>query len=106
MPRSDEEDEDVEDRVTFLRLGLHHPPEKNKSHENVDGIPCVLVVRCTLALQEANDDWRRTVIFHTYWKCSDKNCKVIINDGSCTNVVSSKVVSHLVVSPEPHPQPY
>lgn len=66
----------------------------------------MLVVRCALTLQEANDDRCKTAIFHSYAKCGKKSCKVIIDGGSCTNVVSSKAVTHLGLSLGPHLQAY
>ena len=64
------------------------------------------MVRCSLAEQRDNDDWRRSAIFQTYTKCGDKTCKVIIDSGSCINAVSSNVVSRLGLKLTPHPNPY
>lgn len=80
VPPSEEEGEDAEDRVTFLRFALY-PFNENK-HEDLSDSPCMLVVTCALTLQEANDDWHRTAIFHTYAKCSEKSYKVIIDGKS------------------------
>ncbi|PKU79804.1 RNA-directed DNA polymerase [Dendrobium catenatum] len=44
--------------------------------------------------------------FHTYTKIKDKNCKVIVDSGSCINAVSSSMVSKLGLAPVPHPSPY
>lgn len=52
------------------------------------------------------DDWRRTLIFNTYAKCGEKNCKVLIDSGSCTNVVPSNIVHSIGLTPIAHPQPY
>ena len=64
------------------------------------------MVRCALAEQRDTDDWRRSAIFQTYTKCGDKTCKVIIDSGSCINVVSSNVVSCLGLKLTSHPNPY
>ncbi|KAL0918248.1 hypothetical protein M5K25_010246 [Dendrobium thyrsiflorum] len=66
----------------------------------------ICVVRCALSHPTPTDDWRRTAIFHTYTKIKDKNCKVIVDSGSCINAVSSSMVSKLGLSPVPHPIPY
>ena len=38
--------------------------------------------------------------------CGNQAKKLIIDGGSCTNVVSSSTVEHLNLPVEPHPQPY
>ena len=83
-----------EDWVSFLRFAPScHGDEKALSKTKGDP-PRVTVVRCALTLQE-NEDWHRTSIFHNYVKCNDKSCMVIIDSGSCTNVVSANNLSHL-----------
>jgi hypothetical protein len=64
------------------------------------------VVRCTLTQPKETEDWRRTTIFYTYIKCGDKGYKIIIDSGSCINVVFSGSVSHLGLKFAPHPKPY
>ncbi|CAL9001147.1 unnamed protein product [Prunus brigantina] len=51
-------------------------------------------VRCTLGQpRKETEDWCRTSIFHTYIKSGDKDCKVVIDNGSCINVVSTHFAS-------------
>jgi len=38
-------------------------------------------------------------------KIGDKNCKIIVNSGSCINAVSSKLVSMIGLEAVPHPCP-
>ncbi|KAL3597141.1 hypothetical protein D5086_008778 [Populus alba] len=64
------------------------------------------VVRCALTQPKGIEDWRRTAIFYTYIKCEDKGCKIIIDNGSCINAVSSSSVSRLGLKYVPHPKPY
>lgn len=33
------------------------------------------VVRCMVTQENKEEDWRRTSIFHTFFKCGDKSCK-------------------------------
>ncbi|XP_022867746.1 uncharacterized protein LOC111387423 [Olea europaea var. sylvestris] len=68
--------------------------------------PRVGVVHCTLTQPKDADDWRRHAIFHTYIKINNKGCKVIVDSGSCINVVSKATISRLGLKPVPHPQPY
>ena len=32
-------------------------------------------------------DWRRITIFHTWIKIGNKKCKIIVDSGSCINIV-------------------
>ncbi|CAB4263779.1 unnamed protein product [Prunus armeniaca] len=69
--------------------------------------PTLSVVRCTLVQpRKETEDWHRTSIFHTYIKSGDKDWKVIIDNGSCINVVSTLTVSRLGLSTEEHPEPH
>ncbi|KAG6732889.1 hypothetical protein I3842_01G199200 [Carya illinoinensis] len=72
----------------------------------VPDTPQLSVVRCILTQPKDDDDWCRHAIFHTYIKINNKGCKVIVDSGSCINVVSVTTVSHLGLQSVPHPQPY
>lgn len=39
----------------------------------------VNVVRCILSTAVDNDEWKRTNIFHTYIKCGERTCKLVID---------------------------
>ena len=72
-------------------LSMHSP-----SVDDVDKITRHLnVVRYPLAKPKENDDCRRTLIFQTLTKIGSKNCRVIINSGSCVNAVASSIVTKL-----------
>ena len=102
---SDDDCDGPEDWVSFLRFAPSCHGDENALSKTKGDPPHVMVVRCALTLQE-NEDWRRTSIFHTYVKCNDKSCKVIIDSGSCTNVASANNLSRLVLTLAPHPKPY
>jgi len=51
-------------------------------------------------------DWRRTMIFHMGIKIGNKNCKIIVDSGSCINAVSSSLISKIGLKTVPHPSPY
>ena len=99
---SDDDCDGPEDRVSFLRFAPSCNGDENALSKTKGDPPCVMVVRCALTLQE-NEDWCRTSIFHTYVKCNDKSCKVIIDSGSCTNVVSANNLSRLGLTLVPIP---
>ncbi|GFZ18574.1 hypothetical protein Acr_27g0003130 [Actinidia rufa] len=88
---------------------LYEPDLENlpKSDEDCEGGDVTLgVVRCALTQTKEDNDWKRNAIFHTYIKCGEKDCKVIIDSGSCINAVSSSTVSRLGLKPVLHPSPY
>ena len=49
---------------------------------------------------------QREQIFHTRCKVQDQVCSMIIDSGSCTNVVSSLLVEKLHLPTLKHPDPY
>ncbi|KAE8671130.1 ABC transporter C family member 10-like [Hibiscus syriacus] len=56
-----------------------------------------LVVRKSLLTPkgDSGDDWLRTNIFHTTCTVADKVCKMIIDSGSCENVVSEEFLDEI-----------
>ncbi|GFZ19760.1 hypothetical protein Acr_28g0004650 [Actinidia rufa] len=96
------EGDDIEEQL--YEPDLENLPE---SDEDCEGGDVTLgVVRCALTQAKEDNDWRRNAIFYTYIKCGEKDCKVIIDSGSCINAVSSSTVSRLGLKPVPHPNPY
>ncbi|GFY90942.1 hypothetical protein Acr_07g0011380 [Actinidia rufa] len=88
---------------------LYEPDLENllESNEDCEGGDVTLgVVRCALTQAKEDNDWRRNAIFYAYIKCGEKDCKVIIDSGSCINAVSSSTVSRLGLKPVPHPSLY
>ena len=49
---------------------------------------------------------QRENLFHTRCKVGEYTCNVIIDSGSCMNVIASKVVPKLNLITRPHPKPY
>ncbi|CAM8960386.1 unnamed protein product [Rhodiola kirilowii] len=67
----------------------------------------LLVVRRALSVAASEDEsWLRHNIFHTKCTSGGKVCNVIVDGGSCENVVSNTMVEKLGLSTEDHPQPY
>ena len=52
------------------------------------------------------DSWLRTNIFRTRCTSGGKVCQVIIDSGSCENMVSKEMVDKLKLHCEQHPRPY
>ncbi|GJZ73154.1 putative CCCH-type zinc finger family protein, partial [Tanacetum coccineum] len=67
----------------------------------------MLVIKKSLLLpKEESGDWHRNNIFHTTYTIQDKVCKLIINSGSCENVISQDAIEKLKLKQEKHPKPY
>ncbi|KAF7839637.1 putative mitochondrial protein [Senna tora] len=64
------------------------------------------VMRCLLSNPIPQDSWKRTSIFHTFVKCGNKVCKLVVDGGSSRNVVSTSGVARLGLKTEPHPEPF
>ncbi|KAG2694405.1 hypothetical protein I3760_08G142200 [Carya illinoinensis] len=56
--------------------------------------------------EDSGEDWLRTNIFHTTCTVSKKVCKLLIDSGSCENVVSEKAVQKLRLKANQHLKPY
>ena len=63
-------------------------------------------MRCLLNLPSLDDSWKRHSIFHTNLKYGDKSYKLIIDNGSERNVISSRGVVRLGLKTEPIPKPF
>lgn len=55
---------------------------------------------------ESQEDWLRTNIFYSTCNIGSHVCNMIIDSGSCENVVSQEVVDKLNLPVEEHPHPY
>lgn len=60
-------------------------------------------LRSSLSLPEESSDWRDTTIFHNF--TSGKCCKVIVDNGSCINALSSTVIDKIGLKAVTHLQP-
>uniref|UniRef100_A0A2N9GVR3 Retrotransposon gag domain-containing protein n=1 Tax=Fagus sylvatica TaxID=28930 RepID=A0A2N9GVR3_FAGSY len=65
-----------------------------------------LVVQRSLKVTYVEDEWLRNNIFHTRCTSHGKVCNVIIDGGSCENVVAATMVEKLKLKTEDHPEPY
>lgn len=84
-------DEEVEDEPEELQADVGH----------------LLVVRRTcLALRIREDTSQRHKLFHSRCTINDRVCNLIIDSGSCENVIAEEVVSKLKLPIQPHPSPY
>ncbi|KAL6175181.1 hypothetical protein ACLB2K_051823 [Fragaria x ananassa] len=67
-----------------------------------------LVIRQEMSTAKVEDDseWLRHNIFHTKCTSNGKVCSVIIDSGSCENIVSQHMVDKLSLATERRPKSY
>ena len=68
----------------------------------------MLVIKKTLLTprKEDENEWLRGNIFHSTCSILGKVCKLVIDGGSCENVVRQEAVDKLGLKTEEHPHPY
>jgi len=64
------------------------------------------VVQRLLCNQKNPDIIQRHQIFYSRCSVKDKVCNLLIDNGSCENIVSSLLVDYLELTMEPYPHPY
>jgi len=70
---------------------------------NQTSLTHLFVVGCDHSQPAEKDDWRKSVTVHTFIKIGDKNCKIIMDSGSCINTLLSKLLEYLGLEVVPHP---
>ena len=63
------------------------------------------VIRC-LHMVVRDEDWRRSSVFHTYVTHEEKNYKLIIDGGSCANIIVKTTLEKTGLKAEPHSHLY
>ena len=91
--------------LMFTGSIFYHLFKKNEIIHADDGE--MMVVRCALNTTiTREEDWLCHNIFHTRCTSHGKVCDIIIDSGSCENVVSIKMVDKLKLPTEDHSSPY
>ena len=99
-----EEDMEMEDEDDFLLETNEHVAVEEEITYADRGE--ALVVQRSLKVTYMEDEWLRNNIFHTRCTSHGKVCNVIIDGGSCENVVAATMVEKLKLKTEDHPEPY
>ena len=83
---------------------IEEPDDFDFAEEHGNAITCI--VQKLLCNQKASDTTQRQQIF--YLRCSVKNkvCNLIMDKGSCKNIMFRVLVEHLKLETEPDPLPY
>ncbi|GJT15402.1 putative CCCH-type zinc finger family protein [Tanacetum coccineum] len=103
------ESDDYEDEEEYVVEPSYDEYDKNNEDNFVYGdMGQMLVIRKSLLLlkEEESGDWLQNNIFYTTYTIKDKVCKLIIDSGSCENVISQDAVEKLNLKKEKHPKPY
>ena len=69
------------------------------------GDPIVYVIQKVLCSQKIPDTTQGHQIFYSRYSVKDKVCNLIIDNGSCKNIISKVLVGHLKLETKPH-HPY
>ncbi|KAL6582286.1 hypothetical protein OROMI_006300 [Orobanche minor] len=69
-------------------------------------LPNLVIRRTMLSPKGVASDWRRNNIFKTKCTSHGRLCNLIIDGGSCENLVSQEMVTKLNLKVQPHPKPY
>lgn len=70
------------------------------------GAHTLVLRRNCLLPRSTEESWLRTNLFRSTCTINGKICKIIIDSGSCTNVISALAVKKLDLKAVPHPSPY
>ena len=99
-----EEDMEMKDEDDFSPKTNEHVAEEEEITYADRGE--TLVVQRSLKVTYVEDEWLRNNIFHTRCTSHGKVCIVIIDGGSCENVVAATMVEKPKLKTEDHPEPY
>lgn len=85
--------------------------ESESDHEDTEDVihgdtgVCLVLRRSCLQPQPSQESWLRSNLFRTC-TIQGKICKLIIDSGSCSNVIAQEAVCKLGFKTTPHPAPY
>lgn len=74
--------------------------------DDLMSIICPLMISTKQVSKRDEDLYHRGKIFQTRVNCEGQICSLVIDTGSCTNVVSEDAVKKSGLMTEPHPEPY
>ena len=81
-------------------------PVYDEEYTPADQGECLIVRRSLHTAPVKEEPWLRHNIFHTRCTTKGKVCDIIIDSGSCENVVSNYMVDKLKLPTQTHPHPY
>ena len=102
-----ESEECTDDYLNIFEQETVYDAEEEDEDVQGDDDPLLVTRRaCFTPHKSEGEDWLRNNIFQTTCTMGSKVCRLVINSGSCENVVSEEVVQKLGLATEKHPNPY
>ncbi|XP_027351492.1 uncharacterized protein LOC113862615 [Abrus precatorius] len=98
--------EAFEEELEFYQNDFNSLPVFDEELTPTDHGEALVVRRSLHTAAVIEEPWMRHNIFHTQCTTQGKICDVIIDSGSCENVVSSYMVEKLKLPTKDHPHPY
>ena len=101
--------EEIDENVCFDMPPTYDQPlneEIGGDCDEEEGMALMLKKTLLVPKQESEEDWLRTNIFYTTCSVDGRVCNMIIDGGSCENVVSQEVVDKLKLPTQEHANPY
>jgi hypothetical protein len=93
--------------------GENDEEEENRDDDDYNGAEFAIeegLEKVTLVLQRVllapREEGQRNNIFRSSCSVNNKVCQIIVDNGSCENFVSKKLVAYMQLPTEPHPRPY
>lgn len=84
---------------------LEYDVDLNNELENAEYCYCNVILRLFLTPIKS-DEWKHTTIFHKSFRCKDKRCKLVVDNGRAANMVSKIATRKLELNMDPHPHPF
>ncbi|XP_050255227.1 uncharacterized protein LOC126701144 [Quercus robur] len=91
---------------TFNQEAVYDAEEAEEYVQGDDGPLLVTRRACFTPCKSEGEDWLRSNIFQTTYTMGGKVCRLVIDSGSCENVISEEVVQKLGLATEKHPNSY
>ena len=98
-------DEENEEEILGDSSEPIYDDDRDMEHEEIGRESLIIYWALTTPKAECDEDWLRSKIFKTRARSNGKICSLVIDYGSCENIVSQETVSKLKLKTEAHPKP-
>lgn len=82
---------------------LYVPLDGDEVDDDSENNACLHTIRC-VSIVPKSEDLHHTDVFFICIKTGGKSFSIMIDRGSCTNLVEKSVVDHIGLKVAPHPQ--
>ncbi|CAA7042010.1 unnamed protein product [Microthlaspi erraticum] len=94
------------DEVVYDEEIVSEPQTETEERVSGDTGTVLVLRRSCLMPQAIEESWLRTNLFRTTCTIRGKVCRLLVDSGSCTNIISEEAAHKLALFTEPHPRPY